>query len=82
METIYVVHIIKHSLRHMPEFTHAVGGLKEIESLLTTASYDSGQDNIHSLIAHASKLSWNENKDFQLVHSYDRPKVGVICESK
>lgn len=69
MQTMLVIHITKHNLRHMPEFTHAVGTLQEVTAELLGASSKEQFDYAHELIAHASKV--NKDKDYQLVHAYD-----------
>lgn len=77
METIYIIHIVKYSLRHMPEFTHAVGNLQEIQKVIIGAAFtkDGDFNNVYEIIAYASKLTWNENRDFQLIHSYEQQSV-------
>lgn len=69
MQTMHVIHITKHSLRHMPTFTHAVGTLEQVTKDLLGAASKEKFDYAHALIAYAAKV--NKDKDYQLVHSYD-----------
>lgn len=68
MQTMYVIHITKHNLRHMPEFTHAVGTLQQVTSEILGASFNEEFEYVNELIIHASKV--NKDKDYQVVHSY------------
>lgn len=69
MQTMHVIHITKHSLRHMPTHTHAVGTLEQVTKELLGASSKEEFEYAHALIAYASKV--NKDRDYQLVHSYD-----------
>lgn len=70
MKIIFVVHVTKYSLRHMPEFTHIIGDLEEVKNQMLKHGDYSNLDTVHAVIAYASKLSWNAGKDFELVHTY------------
>ena len=69
MQTMYVIHITKHNIRHMPEFTHAIGTLQQVTSEILGASCKEEFEYPNELIAHASKV--NKDKDYQVVHAYD-----------
>ena len=68
MKNIYVVHITKHNLRHMPEFTHSVGDLGQVKNDLLGVANTETFDDIHQVLAAAAKA--NKDKDYQIVHSY------------
>jgi hypothetical protein len=69
MKLIHVVHVQKYNQRHMPDQYHYVGTLDEIGQQLIGYTYKESFGSIQELLSYCIKK--HENKDFNLVHSYE-----------
>lgn len=72
MEIIYVVHVIKYNLRHMPEFYHVVGNLQQIRDEILGLGNLQQFDYACEVISFANQV--HKERGYQIVHSYEAIK--------